>query len=110
MATKMTKRGQLDNVITYEHVCDTKADMANIPSAQATLGSIAMVLKDESENGAFEVYMVNTAGEWIPLLGGAGGASDTTLETLNITENGTYIVTGNKAWNKVIVNVPNQGA
>ena len=27
----MTKRGQLDNVITYEHVCDTIADLNNVP-------------------------------------------------------------------------------
>jgi len=30
MATKLTKRGKLDNEITYEFVCDTPADLQAI--------------------------------------------------------------------------------
>ena len=58
----MTKRGSQDNIVTYEHVCDTTADMANIEPEYITLGSIAIVL--EGENG-LEIYMANSSKEWI---------------------------------------------
>ena len=67
----MTKRGQLDNIVTYEHYCDTYADIANIPENEATLGSVAVVLKGKS--GGFEVYMANSKKEWTLLSSGSGG-------------------------------------
>ena len=50
MATIMTKRGQLDNVVTYEHICDTVADMANINPSYVTLGSVCIVIKGENDD------------------------------------------------------------
>ena len=61
----MTKRGQMDNVITYEHICDTAADLANIDPHFITLGSVAIVLEGES---GLEVYMANSQKRWISLL------------------------------------------
>ena len=67
----MTKRGQLDNIVVYEHYCDTTADLANIPSQYTTLGSIALVIHDDNANG-LEVYMATTDKEWVPILNGGG--------------------------------------
>ena len=49
----MTKRGNLDNVVLYEHYCDEKSDLDNIPLDQINLGSIALVLKDENDSIGF---------------------------------------------------------
>jgi len=65
MAHIMNKRGNLENVMTYEHICDTAADVPNIPQQYKTLGSICVVLQGES--GGLEVYMANSQGEWIAL-------------------------------------------
>lgn len=65
MATIMTKRGSLDNIVTYEHICDTLADRDNIDPRYITLGSICVVLNGES--GALEIYMANTEKEWVTL-------------------------------------------
>ena len=62
----MTRRGNEDNVVTYEHVCDATADMVNIPQNQITLGSICIVL--QGTGGALEVYMANSNKQWISLL------------------------------------------
>lgn len=62
--TVMTKRGQADNVITYEHICDTAADLDNIDPKYITLGSIALVLKGSA---GIEVYMATSDKEWIEL-------------------------------------------
>lgn len=62
MANIMTKRGAQDNVVTYEHICDTAADMENIDPQYITLGSVCIVL-----DGALEVYMANSKKEWIAL-------------------------------------------
>ncbi len=64
MAAIMTKRGQSDNVLTYEHVCDTAADLDNIDPQYITLGSIAIVLKGDA---GIEVYMASSNKEWIKL-------------------------------------------
>lgn len=64
--TVMTKRGQTDNVITYEHICDTAADMDTIDPKYITLGSIAIVLKGSA---GLEVYMATSNKEWVNLLG-----------------------------------------
>ena len=62
--TIMTKRGQADNVITYEHICDTTADLDNIDPKYITLGSIALVLKGAA---GIEVYMATSNKEWVEL-------------------------------------------
>lgn len=64
MANIMTKRGQQDNVITYEHICDTTADMANIDSKYITLGSVCVVLEGSA---GMEIYMANSNKEWIEM-------------------------------------------
>ena len=62
--TIMSKRGQQDNVVTYEHICDTTADLDAIDPAYITLGSVAIVLEG---NAGLEVYMANSNKEWISL-------------------------------------------
>lgn len=74
--TIMTKRGTQDNIVTYEHICDTTADLSNIDSRYINLGSIAIVLS--GDNG-LDVYMANSNKEWSPLLTGAGGSGDIDL-------------------------------
>lgn len=69
----LTKRGNLDNVVTYEHVCDEISDLPNIPSDQISLGSVAIVLK--GENGGLEVYMADSNKKWSLLSGSVGGGS-----------------------------------
>ncbi len=88
MANIMTKRGNLDNVVTYEHYCDTTADLDNIDPHYITLGSVAVVLKGDS--GGLEVYMATSDKEWIKL-GGASGSgtnqpsdSDATSDIVDI--------------------------
>ncbi len=66
MANIMTKRGNLDNVVTYEHICDTPEDMQNIKDEYITLGSVAIVLT--GAGNALEVYMANSQKEWIKLM------------------------------------------
>ena len=70
MANVMTKRGSLDNVVTFEHYCDTVADLQNIPKDQMSLGSVAIVLQGE-DNG-LEVYMATTGKQWVPLFENGG--------------------------------------
>ena len=65
--TIMSKRGQADNIITYEHICDTTADLANIDPKYVTLGSVAIVLKGAA---GLEVYMATSDKEWVNLVGG----------------------------------------
>ena len=62
-----SKRGQADNIDTYEHICDTTADLANIDPRYITLGPIAMVLKGDA---GLEVYMATSNKEWVNLIGG----------------------------------------
>jgi len=59
----MTKRGSQDNVVTYEHFCDTTADMANIDPKYITLGSVCIVLQGAV---GLEIYIANSSKEWIP--------------------------------------------
>ena len=63
----MTKRGQMDNVITYEHICDELSDRDNIDPKYITLGSVCIIL--EGSYG-LEVYMANSRKEWILVSGG----------------------------------------
>ena len=59
-----SKRGQQDNVLTYEFICDTTADLNSIDPQYITLGSVAIVLQDED---GLKVYMASSAKEWIAL-------------------------------------------
>ncbi len=71
--TIMSRRGQQDNVITYEHICDTAADLATIDPRYITLGSIALVLKGAS---GLELYMATSDKQWVSLLGNATEEED----------------------------------
>lgn len=62
--TIMSKRGAEDNVVTYEHICDTTADLNAIDPKYVTLGSIAIVLKGSA---GLEVYMATSDREWVKL-------------------------------------------
>lgn len=62
MAHIMTKRGTQDNVITYEHYCDTMEDRAKIDPNEITLGSSCIVL--EGESGELEVYIAGSNKQW----------------------------------------------
>jgi len=62
MANIMTKRGNLDNIVTYEHICDTVEDMQNIDPHTVTLGSVCIVIKGENDN--LEVYIADSNKEW----------------------------------------------
>lgn len=65
MATKMVKCGEQDNVLTYEHYCDTLADRAKIDPRYINLGTRCIVLKDENYNNTLQVYIATSDKEWI---------------------------------------------
>lgn len=60
MATTMTKRGNIDNAIAYEHYCDTRADMDTIDPKYITLGSVCVVLADTG----VEMFIADSKKEW----------------------------------------------
>ena len=62
--TIMSKRGSADNILTYEHICDTASDLQTIDPKYITLGSVAIVLKGAA---GLEVYMATSDKEWIQL-------------------------------------------
>lgn len=80
MANVMTKRGSQDNVVTYEHYCDTAEDLVNIPEEQITLGSVAIVLND---NGALGAYIANSQKEWVAVLNSGGGGTGDDIPSAN---------------------------
>ena len=63
--TKMTKVGNQDNILTYEHVCDTTADLNNIDPEYINLGSVAIVLHGSV---GIEVYMADSNKQWVSLI------------------------------------------
>jgi hypothetical protein len=69
MANIMTKRGSQDNIVTYEHICDTSADLENIDPRYITLGSIAVILHGAS---GLEFYMADSNKEWVSIMSGGG--------------------------------------
>ena len=71
----ISKQGSTDNVLTYEHICDTSADMAKIDRKYITLGSVCIILAGES--GAMEVYMADSSKEWHDILAGASSGGNT---------------------------------
>ena len=58
MAYKMTKKGSLDNETTKEFFCDTVDDLANIPSNQINLGTVAVILDP------MQIFIANSNKEW----------------------------------------------
>lgn len=113
----MTKRGNLDNVVLYEHYCDGKSDLNNIPLDQINLGSIALVLKDENDSIGF--YMADSNKEWhaISFLNGGGGSggddsgddsqgSDETM-VVNFTETSATSATCDKTYAEVLSQLTN---
>ena len=87
MAHIMSKRGNLDNIVTFEHFCDTNADLQDISLDYRTLGSIAIVLQGNS--GGLQIYITNSQRQWLPLSvsssgGGSGeGGNGLTAEEVN---------------------------
>lgn len=83
----MTKRGSQDNVVTYEHYCDFKTDLDNIPQSQITLGSTAIVLQDE---GGMGVYIAGSDKQWNMLSmssgSSSGGEEDYTHNRIPVSE------------------------
>lgn len=73
MAQIMTKRGKQDNVVTYEFVCDSTADLQTIEPEYVIMGSVAIVIQGDS---GFEVYMANSQKQWINLSGGSSAEED----------------------------------
>lgn len=61
MAVKMTKRGSMDNEVTYEHFCDTIEDMQDIDPHYITLGSICIVVQS---SGGLDIYIADSNKEW----------------------------------------------
>jgi len=61
MAYVMTKRGQMDNVVANEFMCDTSSDLAKIDKSEITFGSVAVVLD------GMEVYIANSKKQWISM-------------------------------------------
>lgn len=59
-----SKRGQQDNVVTYEHICDTSNDLNLIKPEYINLGSVAIVLQG---NSGLEIYMATSNKEWVLL-------------------------------------------
>ena len=85
----MTKRGSLDNVITYEHFCVTKADLINIPKSQITLGSVAIVLQDE--NDSMGIYIAGSDKQWNEISTSINGGGNTvSLDFIHICSQSEY--------------------
>lgn len=75
----MTKRGQMDNIVTYQYYCDTANDLQDIPQQHTTLGSVAIVLS--GSDGGLQIYIANSNKQWNQLtsIGGSGGGSNIDL-------------------------------
>lgn len=59
-----TKRGNLDNEVTYDHFCDTKADMDTINPKEITLGSVCVILEDETKNNTLQFMLAKSDKTW----------------------------------------------
>ena len=69
-----SKRGAKDNIVTYEHICDTTEDLQKIDPHYITLGSTCIVV--QGENGGIDAYIATSDKQWVPLGGGSGGSSE----------------------------------
>ena len=63
MSSIMTKRGNQDNIITYEYICDTTADLATL---KPVMGSVAIIIHGDT---GFEIYMADGNKQWVSLDG-----------------------------------------
>lgn len=81
----MTKQGSQDNVVIYEHYCDTTADLANIPKDQINIGSVAIVVNGEDNN--INVYIANSQKQWniLDTISGDSGKIDSKTITSAVT-------------------------
>lgn len=59
-----TKRGNLDNEVTYDHFCDKKADMTAIDPKEITLGSVCVIIEDESKNNTLQFMLAKSDKTW----------------------------------------------
>jgi hypothetical protein len=57
----ITKRGSIDNQITYEHYCDTITDMNDIDKSTITLGSTCIVVNGTT---GLEFYIADSQKQW----------------------------------------------
>ena len=98
----LTKRGSQDNVVTYEHICDTIEDRQNIESKYITLGTVCIVLN--GENGGMEVYMADSSKEWHDIMI-TGSDGESNASGLSI-----YVCAQNEVQNgKPAVSIPIEG-
>ena len=74
MANVLIKRGNLDNVVTYRHFCDTTDDMKNIDPKEITLGSECIVI--EGKNGGLEVYLAKSKKKWFSFYVNSGSTPE----------------------------------
>ena len=59
-----TKRGNLDNEVTYDHFCDKKADMDTIDPKEITLGSVCIILEDETKDDTLQFMLAKSDKTW----------------------------------------------
>lgn len=88
MAAIMTKQGNLDNIVTYEHICDTFDDIQTIDPHYITLGSTCVVINGES--GGLEVYMANSEKEWVSLSVASGSGEGSSSLGIQILGSNDY--------------------
>lgn len=103
----MTKRGQIDNIVTYQYYCDTANDLQDIPQQHTTLGSVAIVLS--GSDGGLQIYIANSNKQWNQLtsIGGSGSGSNIDLSNYLLK---TDIATWAKAENKPTYTAQQVGA
>ena len=68
-----SKRGAQDNIVAYEHICDTTEDLQNINPQYITLGSTCIVV--QGENGGVDAYIATSDKQWVPLGSGSDDGS-----------------------------------
>lgn len=67
-----SKCGSMDNIITYEFICDTTADLQSIERRYVTMGSVAIVIHGDT---GLEIYMADSHKQWVSLgVMNSGGA------------------------------------
>lgn len=71
-----SKRGAQDNIVTYEHICDTTEDLQKIDPQYITLGSTCIVV--QGENGGVDAYIATSDKQWVPLGSGSGSSEEDT--------------------------------
>lgn len=90
MSSIMTKRGNHDNILTNEYICDTIEDLNKI---KPTMGSVAIVIYGES---GLEVYMADGKKQWVNLgsasMNGGGSASGPESNVVGEGESGHMII------------------